>query len=211
MTPHGGAGGGARAWRLVTATPGRPGHQPAGTMTGARGASLEVPYGLAENPLVRPVCHEAWPRLSLGMKYSHRQRAVVGRREASAQRSARAAPRLGAEVGYASVGVPLPCFLPFLHSWLEAQIVRVPASTAGILWRRSVRRAKRFVASFGASDDDSGADRIARTRALVIPGRAASASPESIVPVFIVLVSPEQTSAQLPFMQRAMASRCGAD
>ena len=50
MTPHGGAGGGARGWRLVTATPGRPGHQPAGTMTGARGASLEVPHGLAGNP-----------------------------------------------------------------------------------------------------------------------------------------------------------------
>ena len=47
VTPQDGAGGGARAWRLVTATPGRPGHQPAGTMTGARGASLEVPHGLA--------------------------------------------------------------------------------------------------------------------------------------------------------------------
>ena len=31
----------------------------------------------------------------------------------------------------------------FLHSWLEAQIVRIPASTAGILWRRSVRRARK--------------------------------------------------------------------
>src|SRR5580698_9454122 len=114
--------------------------------------------GWRRTRLVRPVCHEAWPRLSLGMKYSHRQRAVVGRREASAQRSARAAPRLGAEVGYASLGVPLPCFLLFLQSWLKAQIVRIPASTAGVLWRRSVRRAKRFVASFDARDDDSGAD-----------------------------------------------------
>src|SRR5271169_4461112 len=111
---------------------------------------------------VWPVCHEAWPRLSLGMKYSQWQRAVVGRREASAQRSARAASRLGAEVGYASLGVPLPCFL-FLHSWLKAQIVRLPASTAGILWRRSVRRAKTVVAFVDARDDDSGADRIART------------------------------------------------
>src|ERR1700689_1459185 len=132
VTPQGGARVGSRGRRFVTSALGRPGHQPAGTMTGVRGASLEVPYGLAENPLVRPVCHEAWPRLSLGMKYSQWQRAVVGRREASAQRSARAAPRSGAEVGYASVGVPLPCFL-FLHSWLEAQIVRIPASTAGIL------------------------------------------------------------------------------
>ena len=89
--------------------------------------------GWRRTRLVRPVCHEAWPRLSLGMKYSHWQRAVVGRREASAQRSARAAPRSGAEVGYASLGVPLPCFLPFLHSWLKALIVRRPASTAGIL------------------------------------------------------------------------------
>ncbi len=33
----------------------------------------------------------------------------------------------------------------FLHSWLEARIVRIPASTAGILWRRSVRRAEKLV------------------------------------------------------------------
>src|ERR1700722_11261980 len=59
MTLASGTGCGARGWRLVTVTPGRPGHQPAGTMTGARGASLEVPH--------RKVCHEAWPRLSLGM------------------------------------------------------------------------------------------------------------------------------------------------
>ena len=59
MTLASGARDGSRGWRLVTVTPGRPGHQPAGTMTGARGASLEVPH--------RKVCHEAWPRLSLGM------------------------------------------------------------------------------------------------------------------------------------------------
>ena len=47
MTLASGARDGARGRRLVTATPGRPGHQPAGTMTGARGASLEVPHGLA--------------------------------------------------------------------------------------------------------------------------------------------------------------------
>src|SRR6202034_4050262 len=41
-------------------------------------------------------------------------------------------------------------FLAFFRSyisWLKAQIVRVSASTAGILWRRSVRRAKAFVVS----------------------------------------------------------------
>jgi hypothetical protein len=36
-------------------------------MTGARGASLEVPHRLAGNPPRELVCHEAWPRLSLGM------------------------------------------------------------------------------------------------------------------------------------------------
>src|SRR5580692_10861545 len=39
----------------------------------------------------------------------------------------------------------------------------MPVSTAGILWRRSVRRAEKF----SSRDDDSGADRIARTRVLV--------------------------------------------
>src|ERR1700691_6737504 len=67
MTLASGARDGSRGWRLVTVTPGRPGHQPAGTMTGARGASLEVPHRLAGNPPRELVCHEAWPRLSLGM------------------------------------------------------------------------------------------------------------------------------------------------
>ena len=163
VTPHGGAGGGARAWRLVTATPGRPGHQPAGTTTGARGASLEVPYRLAGNPPREPVCHEAWPRLSLGMKYSQWQRAVVGRREASAQRSARAAPaRCGGWIRVCRRSASLLFFRSYT-SWLEAQIVRPPVSTAGVLWRRSVRRAEKFL----SRDDDSGADRIARTRVFV--------------------------------------------
>ena len=114
VTPHGGAGGGARGWRLVTATPGRPGHQPAGTMTGARGASLEVPHRLAGNPPRELVCHEAWPRLSLGMN------SPIGTEPWwDAERRARSALRAphpkGAEVGYASVGVPLPCFFPLLH------------------------------------------------------------------------------------------------
>ena len=109
----------------------------------------------------RWLSHEAWPRLSLGMN------SPIGTEPWwDAERRARSALRAphpkGAEVGYASVGVPLPCFLPFLHSWLEAQIVRIPASTAGILWRRSVRRAEKF----SSRDDDSGADRIARTRLL---------------------------------------------
>src|SRR5580692_10429323 len=163
VTPHDGAGGGARAWRLVTATPGRPGHQPAGTTTGARGASLEVPYRLAGNPPREPVCHEAWPRLSLGMKYSQWQRAVVGRREASAQRSARAAPaRCGGWIRVCRRSASLLFF--FRTTWLKAQIVRIPAATAGVLWRRSGRRAKKF----SSRDDDSGADRIARTIPYVV-------------------------------------------
>jgi hypothetical protein len=61
-----GAGRGARVRRLVTAAPGRLGHQPAGTMTGTRGASLEVrrrPFGESPISVIRP--HEAWPEVSL--------------------------------------------------------------------------------------------------------------------------------------------------
>jgi len=39
----------------------------------------------------------------------------------------------------------------------------IPATTAGILWRRSVRRAKKLL----PRDEASGADRIAGTRTLV--------------------------------------------
>jgi hypothetical protein len=46
----------------------------------------------------------------------------------------------------------------------------MPASTAGILWRRSVRRAKKFL----SRDEDSGANRIARTTRLVIAGHSRS-------------------------------------
>ena len=65
VTPVVGMGCGTRAWRLVTATPGRLGHQPAGITTGARGASLDVPHGLAGVRRVWPVGHEAWPEVSL--------------------------------------------------------------------------------------------------------------------------------------------------
>jgi hypothetical protein len=57
-------------------------------------------------------------------------------------------------------------FFFFRSSWLETRIVRVPATTAGILWRRSVRRAEKFL----PRDDDSGANRIARTMKHVIAG-----------------------------------------
>jgi hypothetical protein len=57
-------------------------------------------------------------------------------------------------------------FLAFFSyiSWLEAQIVRIPVSTAGVLWRRSVPRAEKF----SSRDEDSGADRIARTTPYVV-------------------------------------------
>ena len=103
-------------------------------MTGVRGASLDVPHGLAENPpclacVSRSLAQvEPWDEI-LPLAES---RGGTPRGE----RSARAAPRLGAEVGYASLGVPLPCFLPFVLSFLsllEARIVRRPAATAGML------------------------------------------------------------------------------
>src|SRR5580692_2823921 len=55
-------------------------------------------------------------------------------------------------------------FSVLTFSWLKVLIVRISAATAGILWRRSVRRAKKF----SSRDDDSGADRIARTIRLVM-------------------------------------------
>jgi hypothetical protein len=52
----------------------------------------------------------------------------------------------------------------FRTTWPKAQIVRIPAATAGVLWRRSVRRAEKF----SSRDDDSGANRIARTIPYVV-------------------------------------------
>src|ERR1700723_162620 len=117
VTPRGGARVGSRGRRLVTATPGRPGHQPAGTMTGVRGASLDVPHGLAENPprsagVSRSLAQvEPWDEI-LPLAES---RGGTPRGERAAIRARRTS--LGAAVGYASLGVPLPCFVffPFLH------------------------------------------------------------------------------------------------
>ncbi len=164
MTLASGTGCGARGWRLVTVTPGRPGHQPAGTMTGARGASLEVPHRLAGNPPRELVCHEAWPRLSLGMNspigtepwWNAEWRA----------RFAKRAPHREMRLVPTRVVRRSASFFFLRTSWLEAQIVRLPATTAGILWRRSVQRAEKF----SSRDNDSGADHIARTITLVIAG-----------------------------------------
>src|SRR6202522_877268 len=126
-----GTGGGARGWRLVTVTPGRPGHQPAGTMTGARGASLEVPHRLAGNPPRELVCHEAWPRLSLGMN------SPIGTEPWwDAERRARSALRAPHPErcgGWIRVCRRSASLFFFRTSWLKAQIVRLPATTAGVL------------------------------------------------------------------------------
>ena len=113
------------------------------------------------NPPREPVCHEAWPRLSLGMN------SPIGKSRGGTPRGERAALCARRTRKVRSLATRLSAFrflafLPFLHSWLEAQIVRIPVSTAGVLWRRSVRRAEKF----SSRDDDSGANRIARTRSL---------------------------------------------
>ena len=115
---------------------------------------------------VSRVCHEAWPRLSLGMKYSHWQRAVVERPRASAPCEARAARKCGG-LGSAFGGVPLS--FSFFLIVAQSTDREMPVTTAGILWRRSVRRAEKFP----SRDDDSGADRTARTMNRVIAGLVA--------------------------------------
>jgi hypothetical protein len=85
---------------------------------------------------------------------------------ASALCKARAARKCGG-YGPASIGVPLSFFF-FLTFVAQSADREVPVTTAGILWRRSVRRAKKFP----SRDDDSGADRIARTMKRVIAGHS---------------------------------------
>ena len=63
MTPSGGAGCGARGRRLVTVVLGRLGHHPAGTMTGARGASLDWDRFGAGN--ARGEAYDLSPRLAV--------------------------------------------------------------------------------------------------------------------------------------------------
>jgi hypothetical protein len=78
---------GARGQSLVSFALGRLGHQPAGTMTGVRGASLQLgrDAGGKTPPLCggfRPTKHG--PTLSLRDEILPRVRAVVERREAGA-------------------------------------------------------------------------------------------------------------------------------
>ena len=106
--------------------------------------------GWRRTRLVRPVCHEAWPRLSLGMS------SPIGTEPWwDAERRARGDPRAPHPARVRRLATRLSAFrfLAFFRSFLgmlKARIVRMPVSTAGVLWRRSVRRAKRFVVLFDA-------------------------------------------------------------
>ena len=139
VTPHGGAGVGSRGRRFVTATPGRLRASCSPALRPVRGV---LPLDWDRRRRVTPgetTSQEAWPEAEpLGPTSLWQEPWWDAERRA---RSALRAPHPARvrTVGYASLGVPLPCFLPFLHSWLKAQIVRLPASTAGILWRRSVQ------------------------------------------------------------------------
>src|ERR1700677_2754613 len=141
VTPLGGARVGSRGRRFVTAVPGRLRASCSPALRPVRGV---LPLDWDRRHRVTPgetTSQEAWPEAEPWGPTSLWQEPGW-----DAERRARGAPRpphpKGAEVGYASVGVPLPCFFFFRTSWLETRIVRVPATTAGILWRRSVRRAE---------------------------------------------------------------------
>ena len=132
-------------------------------MTGARGASLDVPHGLAENPpcsacVSRSLAQvEPWDEI-LPLAQSRGGTPIGERALQSARRTQVRWIRTRVDRRSASF------FLSFVQSmtrkngyrfsdkghaplktWLKAQIVRLPATTAGILWRRSVRRAEKFL------------------------------------------------------------------
>src|SRR6201996_7200708 len=139
-TLHGGAGCGARVWRLVTAASGRLWASCSPALRPVRGV---LPLDWDRRPRITPgetTSQEAWPEAEPWGPTSLWQEPRW-----DAERRARSAPK-GAARDYASLGVPLPC--SFFRSYLgmpEARIVSVPASTAGVLWRRSVRRAGKMV------------------------------------------------------------------
>jgi hypothetical protein len=133
-------------------------------MTGARGASLDVPHGLAgilprEPRVSRSLAQvEPWDEI-LPLAESRGgtppgERALRGARRTQVRRIRISVRRRSA----------------FLFSFFlivaQGADREMPATTAGILWRRSVRRAEKFP----SRDEDSGADRIARTMSRVIAG-----------------------------------------
>src|ERR1700689_3097310 len=119
-------------------------------MTGGRGASLDVPHGLAENPpcsacVSRSLAQvEPWDEIvpmaeSRGGTPRGERAALCARRTRKVRGWIRVCRRSASLLFF------------FRTTWLKAQIVRIPAATAGVLWRRSGRRAKKF----SSRDDDS--------------------------------------------------------
>ena len=163
VTPHGGARVGSRGRRFVTVTPGRLRASCSPALRPVRGVlPLDWDRRLRITP-VETTSQEAWPEAEpLGPTslwqvpwWNAERRARSALRAPHPERVRRLVPRLSAFR-----------FLAFFRSyisWLKAKIVRLPVSTAGSLWRRSVRRAKKFL----PRDEDSGAERIARTGLLV--------------------------------------------
>ena len=101
-------------------------------MTGARGASLDVPHGLAGVPPREPRVSrslaqvEPWDEI-LPQAESRGGTPIGERALQSARRTQVRWIRTRVDRRSAFL------FLLFLHSWLKAQIVRLPATTAGIL------------------------------------------------------------------------------
>jgi hypothetical protein len=116
MTLASGARIGSRGRRLVTAVPGRSWRiRPAGITTGLRSKDRctagRPGAGNTRSSLVPSQEARSWGRAVAFVRCSKR-RGGTPRGERAAIR-ARRTPQ-GAVVGYASVGVPLPCFFPFV-------------------------------------------------------------------------------------------------
>ncbi len=143
-----------------------PADQPAGTMTGVRGASLDVPHGLAENP-PRSACPvsrslaqvEPWDEI-LPVAES---RGGTPRGERAALCARRTPLGCGGWLRVSRRSASLLSFLTFVAQGTDRE-------TIGIHRRHSLTKIgaeseafRRFILW---SDEDSGADRIARTRLL---------------------------------------------
>jgi hypothetical protein len=142
VTPHGGARVGSRGRRFVTAALGRLWASSSPASRPVRGV---LPLDWDRRHRVTPgetTSQEAWPEAEpLGPTSLWQEPWWDAERRA---RSALRAPHLARfRCGrWLRVSRRSASLLSFLPSWLKAQIVRPPASTAGILWRRSVRRAR---------------------------------------------------------------------
>jgi hypothetical protein len=145
VTPYGGARCGARAWRFVTVAPGRLWASCSPALRPVRGVPpLDWDRGRRVTPA--PIAsQEAWPEAEPWGPTSLWQEPWW-----DAERRARSALRAPHPARVRRLATRLSAFrfLAFFRSyisWLKAQIVRLPAATAGVLWRRSVRRAEKLV------------------------------------------------------------------